>query len=369
MKRPTTLLLLLGLSLPLATRATAQEPSAKPAASEKAGDDLPQGEAIRGITISTHGMGREWADARIMLPTFEKIKSTGAEWVAFHPYASIRRDGSVSWMRRRRGANRPTSKQAQAVPVYWGEPVKLAHKAGLKVLIKPHLAYWGSGFSWRGEITFTDKASWDRFFDQYSHWILTMAEACKDADGFIVGTELDKTIQYEKRWRTLIAGVRKRTKAPLSYAANWTDFRRVCFWDALDVIGIQAYCPLTDKDDPSSQALESAWNKRMLILRTYAKEHHRNVLFTELGYNRSFDAARTPWDHRTDGPAASPLQRRCLSVALAAIEKEDSVLGSFLWKWFPEPRPNGRNFQLATKEIRALISEHWKGDGKKRAKR
>jgi Glycoside Hydrolase Family 113 len=327
--------------------------------------ELPKGESVRGITISTHGMGREWADPRVMLPTFEKIKSTGAEWVAFHPYASIRKDGSVSWShrrRRRRGAV-PTEQQPAGepkVPVYWAEPVRLAHKAGLKVLIKPHLAYWGSGFSWRGEITFTDKTQWDRFFEQYSHWILTMAEACKDADGFIVGTELDKTIDHEKRWRALIAGVRQRTKAPLSYAANWTDFRRVRFWDALDVIGIQAYFPLSDKTDPSKEALEAAWAKRMATLRTYAKEHNRNVLFTELGYNQSFDAARTPWDHRTDGPEATALQKRCLSTALAAVEGEKSVLGSFLWKWFPEPRPNGRNFKLATKDIRALISEHWK---------
>ena len=327
--------------------------------------ELPKGEAVRGITISTHGMGREWADARVMLPTFEKIKSTGAEWVAFHPYASIRRDGSVSWTRRR-GRRRQAQPAVEApvgepkVPPYWDEPVRLAHKAGLKVLIKPHLAYWGSGFSWRGEIAFGDKASWDRFFEQYSHWILTMAEACKDADGFIVGTELDKTIGYEKRWRELIAGVRKRTKAPLSYAANWTDFQRVGFWDALDVIGIQAYFPLSEEKDPSTEALEAAWTRRMRILRNYARKHNRNVLFTELGYNRSFDAARMPWDHHSDGPEATPLQKRCLSTALAAIEKEESVVGSFLWKWFPEPRPNGRNFQLATKDIRALISEHWK---------
>ena len=354
---PTTLLSVVHSALPpvlllllLAGIARTQDPTQK----------LPKSEAVRGITISTHGGGREWADAKVMLPTFKKIKSTGAQWVAFHPYASIRRDGSVSWMRRRWRRQAKAPAQTPKVPPYWDEPVHLAHQAGLKVLIKPHLAYWGSGWSWRGEISFSDKKSWDRFFDQYSRWILTMAEACKDADGFIVGTELDKTIGYEKRWRSLIAGVRKRTKAPLSYAANWTDFERVRFWDALDVIGIQAYFPLSDKEDPSTKQLEAAWSKRMKKIRAYAQKQGRNVLFTELGYNRSFDAARTPWDHHTDGPAATPLQLRCLSVALAAIEKEPSVVGSFLWKWFPEPRPNGRNFQLATKDLRTLIAEHWK---------
>ena len=36
-----------------------------------------------------------------------------------------------------------------------------------------------------------------------------MAEACKDADAFVVGTELDKTLHREAEWRALIADVRK----------------------------------------------------------------------------------------------------------------------------------------------------------------
>ncbi len=312
----------------------------------------PKGETVRGITISTHGMGREWANPKVMGPTLKKIRNTGAEWIALHPYARIHEDGRVTWRRGKKGGT----------PSYWSKPITLAHKAGLKILIKPHIAYWGTRFAWRGEITFHRREDWKRFFREYRAWILALAEACKDADGFVVGTELDKTVVKEKEWRALIAEVRKRTKAPLTYAANWTDYERVPFWDALDVIGIQAYFPLTEAVNPSDRELDRAWEGQMEKLRAFSEKTNRNIIFTEIGYNRSHKAAREPWNYGTDGADAKPLQRRCLAAALRAIEKEDRVLGAFLWKWFPEPYPVGRNFQLATKAIRAVIRKHWNQD-------
>ncbi len=329
---------------------------------------LPKGEVVRGITISTHGIGLEWADPAVMRPTLRRIKDLGAAWVAFHPYAGIREDGSVRWKRTGYGHRYGRGRRIDS-STYWKEPVRLAHEAGLKVLVKPHLAYWGTRFRWRGEISFETREEWSRFFRDYRAWILEMAEACKEADGFIVGTELDRTVRFEEEWRGIIAQVRKRTKAALSYAANWTDYDRVPFWDALDVIGIQAYFPLTEEEDPKADTLAEAWKERMEGLRRFALSKRRNIVFTELGYNRSFDAARRPWEHRTDGPEASALQARCLDAALRAIGEEPCVLGAFLWKWFPGPRPNGRNFQLATGDLRALIARHWKGSGGRRGPR
>lgn len=314
---------------------------------------LPPGEPIRGITVSTHRSGREWADPRVMEPTFEKIADLGANWVAIHPYAWIRADGTVVWRRRSPG------RDADDPPPHWTRPIELAHAAGLKILVKPHLGYWGSPFRWRGEIDFEGEAL-ARFFQTYERWILALAEACKHADGFVVGTELDRTVRHEKAWRRIVAGVRRRTKAALTYAANWTDYERVPFWDALDVIGVQAYFPLTERADPTAEQLAAAWRGHMRRLRAFARRHRRNVVFTELGYDESLSAAREPWAPRRDGPRAPALKLRCLDAALEAIHAEPAVLGAFLWKWFPEPRPNGRDFRLATPDVRTLIARHWK---------
>ena len=82
-------------------------------------------------------------------------------------------------------------------------------------------------------------------------------------------------------------------------------------------------------------------------------------MFTELGYNRSLSAAREPWDYRVDGLEAEELQEDLLRVALRAVEAEPAVVGVFLWKWFPEPYPAGRNFRLATPATMDIIRDAW----------
>ena len=60
-----------------------------------------------------------------------------------------------------------------------------------------------------------------------------MAEEEK-VDIFCIGTELEKFIEHRPAyWRELIAEVRKVYKGKLTYAANWDEYKRVPFWDAL----------------------------------------------------------------------------------------------------------------------------------------
>ena len=309
------------------------------------------GSIVRGVTISTHGGGQDWGQD-VMVPTVRDIKTLGANWIATHPYGSVSRDGSVG--RRRFGDG--------ATPSHWTRPIEEAHAQGLKICIKPHLAYWRTGFSWRGDITFDTDEQWARFWDDYSAWILRLAEACSEADAFVVGTELDKTLHHEDQWRALIADVRKVYDGPITYAANWSDYRRVSFWDALDVIGIQGYFPITDEENPTEADIRAGWQRIVDELRDYSQEHNRNVVFTELGYNQSYIAAARPWDYRVDDEGARTVQELCWHAAFDAIDREPRIVGALLWKWFPHPRPIGRNFPLATPPIMRIIADAWQGD-------
>ena len=308
---------------------------------------------VRGITISTHGGGRDWASDE-MVSTLRDIKVLGANWIAIHPYAGISQDGAVG-LRRFEGSG-------DSAPAHWTRPIEEAHAQGLKICIKPHLAYWRSGFEWRGEIAFNSEEEWKRFWADYRAWILEVAEACRDADAFVVGTELDKTLSHEAEWRALIADVRKVYKGPITYAANWSDYKRVTFWDALDVIGIQGYFPISKKEKPDESDLRKGWNLLVKELRAYSEKENRNVVFTELGYNQSYKAASKPWDYRVDDDGARPLQEMCWRIALEAVEKEPRIVGSLLWKWFPNPRPFGRDFQLATPRVMPIIAGAWQGE-------
>lgn len=304
--------------------------------------------SIRGVTISTHGSGQEWGSDR-MRPTMEQLRDLGVEWVAIHPYAGIREDGTVRMYR---------SVDPEAPAEELTRPIREAHALGLKILIKPHLAYWGS-FAWRGAIGFEDDASWERFWSGYRAWIVALAKITNGADGFVVGTELAKTLDQKDRWLEIIGEIRKVTRVPLTYAANWDRYESVPFWEALDAIGIQAYFPLVGDDEPVNQrTIRAGWSRWAGKLKRYSEAQGRPVLLTELGYNHSSNTAREPWSAVTDDDGVA-LQALCTRVALEAIEQEPAILGSFLWKWFPEPHPIGRNFRLATPEMRTVIRDAW----------
>ena len=144
---------------------------------------------IRGMTVSCPTDGSEWGtDA--MVHTMAELKELGVTWISIHPYAHLRRDGRL----RSYFAN-----DSKNPPTYLARPIAEAHRLGLKIMIKPHISYWGS-FPWRGAIKFQSEEEWQRFFAGYAQWIVDLAQICRDADAFVVGTELDRTVRFAAQW-------------------------------------------------------------------------------------------------------------------------------------------------------------------------
>ena len=305
---------------------------------------------VHGMTISCRGSGRIWGSDE-MVATMAELKSMGVNWVTIHPYAGIRGDGTVGGSR----INRMYQDTTWLI-----RPIVEAHRLGLKIMIKPHIAYWGSSFSWRGEIKFDTAKQWQRFFETYQQWITMVAQLSKDADAYVVGTELGSTVHYEKNWRQIIAAVRQEFRGPLTYSANWDRFEKVPFWDALDIISIQSYFPLVDQPGlPTQEELEQAWGRLTGRLERYAAKHDRKILLAELGYNRSAQAALRPWESRQGGEHAEEIQRRCLAAALKSVDESDAIVGAFLWKWFPGEYRGRGSFLKSTPTMRTVIREHW----------
>lgn len=303
---------------------------------------------VRGITISTPTWGWEWgSDA--MVGTLEAVRSDGANWIAIHPYARVGADGSVSF--------RPIDPSAP--PAWLDRPLREAHARGLKVMIKPHLAYWGSGFSWRGAVHFDDPRDRERFFSSYRAWITAVAAASRRADAFVVGTELSRLEDEDAAWRAIIADVRQVYPGHLTYAANWDSYARVPFWDALDAIGIQAYFPVVEAGEAiTPETLRAGWARILPALRALHRRTGKPIVFTELGYDADPRAAERPWATGGGGVEGQRVQRAALDVALRVIADEPSVRGVFLWKWMPGELPRG-DFRLSEPRVRRTIRDVW----------
>lgn len=304
---------------------------------------------VRGMTISCPRAGQIWGTDETV-DSMRELRSLGVNWITIHPYAGIQADGTVGSSRIDRLYRNPT---------WLTRPIREARELGLKIMIKPHLAYWGSPFAWRQEITFSTEAQWHRFFTTYQRWITKVARLSSHADAFVVGTELGGTAHRQANWRRIITAVRGGFDGPLTYAANWDSFEKVTFWDALDAIGIQSYFPLVDHTAlPSQEELDRSWGRLIRRLEVYGVRHGRKVLFTELGYNRSSLAALRPWDYHQGGEHAQEVQRRCLDAALRAITMSDQIAGAFLWKWFPG-QVHHEDFLMSTPVTRGVIGQHW----------
>jgi len=304
---------------------------------------------VHGMTISCQTWGWEWGSDGFC-SELDELQRLGVNWVSIHPYARIRADGGIE----------SRAQEGEAAPEWITRPIREAHARGMAILV----AYWGSPWSWRGAIEFAKAEDRERFFRTYAAFLARVARAAQEADGFSIGNELDRLTCCEKEWRAIIAELRPLTRAKLTYASNWSDYQAVPFWDALDAIGVEAYFPLSDKPDPGADELAAAWKGRIAELRAVHERTGKPVVFTEMGYTISLEAASRPWvDGHVRGlqrAQAEGLQQRCLEAALAAIEPEAEWLrGAFLWKWFVG-NAHGESFLMKTPAMRSVIERAWR---------
>ena len=147
----------------------------------------------------------------------------------------------------------------------------------------------------------------------------------------------------------------------LTYAANWDSLERVPFWDALDLIGVHAYFPLTEDLSPSAASLWQGWDAPLAALEDLSRRHQgKRVLFAEIGYARSPRAAIEPWipDHH-DHPETRILRQRLIEVALQRIESTPFVEGMFWWKWIPGDDRWDRDFSMKDWEAKQALQRFW----------
>lgn len=221
--------------------------------------------------------------------------------------------------------------------------IDTAHRLGLKVMLKPHIDPEDYPTHWRGDIGFgNDTAAWRAWFGSYTAFIThyaTLARAT-GADAFVVGTELQGTSGHTAEWRAVITGVRAVYSGTLTYAANQGEEMRIQWWDALDMIGVDAYYALTLRNDPTLAQLRSAWKPIVARLRDLASRWKRPILLTEVGYQSADGANRAPWgveSHTVDMQE----QAQCYQAVFDAFADQPWLFGIFWWNILPKRDQGG----------------------------
>ena len=278
--------------------------------------------------------------------TYEDLSRLNADWITLVPYAGQNGHDSPD-IRYFRSEDPNYIKERNE---RWISQIKASHEAGFKVFLKPHI--WirnAADGKWRSDIYFDDEDEWNTWSEGYRSFILLYAEMAEQAEVemFCIGTELTRLSKNKPEfWRSLIKDIKAVYKGKLTYAGNWyKEYESISFWDELDYIGIQAYFPLTNKDNPDVAELKQYWERKSSDLAGFSARFNKPILFTEIGYKSTMDGASKPWewiDYYNNGATfeqSFQTQSNAYQSVFETVWHENWFAGMHLWQW----RGDGRN--------------------------
>ena len=236
--------------------------------------------------------------------------------------------------------------------------IAAARALGMGVGVAPHVNVRDGTF--RGEIAPADRAAWHA---SHRAMVVHYAELARQggADLLVVGSELASMSPDEPAWRTTIAAARERFGGPLTYAANWVqEAERVRFWDALDVVGIDAYMPLTpDQANPTTAQLTAAWQPWVARMERLHERTGKPIRLTEVGYTSRLGTAQEP-AVEGDGAVDEGAQARAYEAAFQAVGHRDWIAGADVWDWSADGREEPGDYSPQGKRAQSVLAR-WYG--------
>ncbi len=327
--------------------------------------------AIRGITVgpiesSLHpgkGYGSE-AYRR----TLAETRALQANWVSLTPFGRVR-DLSPT------GVSLTFEQPFEQNRVAVGRAIDLAHAAGLRVLLVPHL--WVESGGWRGELDPGSEDDWQRFAKSYGAFLRAWATVARDhhVEMLALGVELRTwvTTAHAPSFVALAHEIRGIYPGLVTYASNWDDVDDNVLLGELDLIGVNAFYPLTERAGASTEELIAGGERVAQKLAAVAERWGKPIVLTEFGYTTRPDPAVRPWewpDKMSHVVVDEEAQARAYTGLLAPLMDQPWLAGAFVWRLYADPddasqeaewgfSPRGK---LAELVLRDAYAAHWAAD-------
>jgi hypothetical protein len=328
--------------------------------------------AIRGITVGPiesalhpdKGYGSP-ACAR----TMREARRMGANWVSLTPFGRV-------WDLAPTGVSPTFELEYASNQLALKRAIEQAHAEGLKVMLVPHL--WVETGGWRAEIDPGGDAEWEAWAASYEAFLLGWARLAAEADVEMlsVGVELRSwlTTTRAPSFSAIIREVRSVYPGLLTYAANWDDVDRTVILGELDVIGINAFYPLAEKDGASRATLMQGGRDVADKLARLAQSWNKPVMFTEFGYTTRSNPAIKPWewpDSMTNVVVDELAQAEAYYALLSAFTESPTFAGFFVWRLYADPDDMSQEAEwgfsprakVAEMVLQDAFRAHWAADG------
>ncbi|WP_073755209.1 glycoside hydrolase family 113 [Streptomyces sp. CB03234] len=279
-----------------------------------------------------------------------QIAAVGANWVQLNP-TWYQADPAT-------GVMRPASQTPRDDGV--ARMVYLAHRHGLKVLLKPHVDL--DDDTDRATIRPAHPGDWFTAYGDFARHYARLAAWC-GADAFAVGTELAGTVGHREHWLAVVARIREAYAGPLLYAANYDEYESVRFWDAVDLMGIDAYWPLSESPTRDVRRLTRAWGPVRDRLARFAAEAGKPVLFTEAGYTSVRGGVTAPYSWTVSPTPDATEQAAGYEALLRAFTGRPWWAGVHWWVWEQLPATTGRtrslDYSAHGKDAEGVVARWW----------
>ncbi len=261
-----------------------------------------------------------------------QMTAVGATWVQINPtwYQNDTRSASIA----------PTARTPSDASVSYA--IELAHRAGLKVLLKPLVDVAPDGSTYRGDIRPDDRPGW---FAAYTAFIGHYADLAtrERVEEFALGTELAGVTDDRAGWLAVVAAVRARYGGPVLYAANFDEYAAVAFWDVLDLVGIDAYWPVSSHPTTDVRVLQNGWQPIVGALAAFAARTGRRILFAEAGYTSQHGSTTSPWSWTTSDTPDQAEQAAAYQALLASLTGRPWWAGVYWWAWAVPSGPDAED--------------------------
>lgn len=192
-------------------------------------------------------------------------------------------------------------------------------------------------------------AYWDRWFVQFGEFMQKSATIAEkhDIEMLAIGKQIDGAMvpANEKRWRALIADVRKVYRGKITqvlFTNEWSDHANDMPWaDDLDVIVIYYYNRFSDAERPSVDDLAASMEgfNRQQFDPLYA--HYKKPLIFLLAFQSRDHAARQEWfEPMATAPAVREdmmAQADLYEAFFIATLDEPWLAGVYTWGYWIEP--------------------------------
>jgi hypothetical protein len=333
-------------------------------------------DGIRGVTVGPIENGYHAGvgyGSPAYARTLDEAIATGATWVAITPFGRVGDLGGLGvdlTFEAPFAANRDAIRRA----------VEMAHARGLRVMLVPHL--WVESGEWRALIDPKTDAGWKRWSASYRAFVLTWAAVAEEthAELFSAGVELRSwvTTPHAPSFSAIVRDVRRVYHGLVTYSANWDDVEQSVVLGDLDVIGVNAFFPLADKDGADDDTLLEGARRVRDEVHALAETWQKPVMFTEIGYTTRPDPAVRPWEWPDAMKGIHPDERAqaaAYRALLAPLLDEPDFAGFFVWRVYSDPddvsqeaewgfSPRGKAAELV---VRDAFAATWAGDGGERA--